>query len=340
MSSDNTNLDEKIRLIESIFIETPKIKEIFEDIDEAMDTARIVGYSTQPTSILITAQSGMGKTTIFQHYLSKYARYQTEDRDIVPILATTLLDDKSPKGAPGHMLRDLGDWLEGKGGTRGELTDRFVVQANETKLQAIFIDEFQNAIENGSDTIIWNTSEWIKTLVNLTQRPVILFGMPYSKQVIDANIALINRFPIIHNIEEYDVNSAQEWMAFLAEVDKQLPFENRANLDDPEISIRLMCAAGGNLGRLMKQIIRPAARKAVRDGANKLTIEHMMNSLLKMQGTPIESNPLNPDVPLDSLEVIHLIAETQYHKPYSRNSAWKYRQVASNESLNNVLSKS
>ena len=322
MSSDKEIIDEKIRQIENIFVETPKIKEIFEDIDEAMDTARIIGYSTQPTSILITAQSGMGKTTIFQNYLTKYPRYKAEDRDIVPILATTLLDDKSPKGAPGHMLRDLGDWLEGKGGTRGELTDRFVVQVNEAKVESIFIDEFQNAIENGTDTIIWNTSEWIKTLVNLSQRPVVLFGMPYSKQVIDANIALINRFPIIHHIEEYDGESAEEWNDFLAEVDTKLPFEHKTNLDDPELSMRLMCAAGGNLGRLMKQIIRPAARKAVREGANQLTVEHMMKSLLKMQGTPIESNPLNPDVPLDSLEVIHLIAETQYHKPYSRNPAW------------------
>ncbi|MEI6893604.1 MAG: hypothetical protein V5789_03030 [Colwellia sp.] len=71
MSSDKATIDEKIRQIENIFVETPQIKEIFEDIDEAMDTARIIDYKKQPTSILITAQSGMGKTTIFDHYLAK-----------------------------------------------------------------------------------------------------------------------------------------------------------------------------------------------------------------------------------------------------------------------------
>jgi len=340
MSSDKAKIDEKIRQIENIFVETPQIAEILEDIDEAMDTARIVDYKKQPTSILITAQSGMGKTTIFDHYLAKYPRYKEEERDVVPVLSSTLLDDKSPKGAPGHMLRDLGDWLKGKGGTRGELTDRFVLQCNGAGVETIFIDEFQNAIENGSDNIIWNTSEWIKTLVNLTGRPVILFGMPYSRQVIEANIALINRFPIIHHIEEYDLEAAPQWLSFLGEVDSQLPFESLAGLADEELGMRLMCAAGGNLSRLMKQIIRPAAKKAVRAGNPHLTHEHLLKASIKVQRIPMESNPLNYEVPLKSLEVVHEIAETQYNKPYSRKKSWKYRQISTEASLSSVLSKS
>lgn len=38
MSSDQVTIDDKIRQIENIFVETPQIKEIFEDIDEAMDS--------------------------------------------------------------------------------------------------------------------------------------------------------------------------------------------------------------------------------------------------------------------------------------------------------------
>jgi len=338
--TDTNDRAKKIEQIENIFVETSIIKEIMADIDEAMETAKIIGYSKQPTSILITGQSGMGKTTIFDHYLSKHPRVVMDDRDVVPILASTLLDDKSPKGAPGHMLRDIGDWLEGKGGTRGELTDRFVVQCEGAKVESIFIDEFQNAIENGTDTIIWNTSEWIKTLVNLTKRPVVLFGMPYSKQVIDSNIALISRFPIIHHIEEYDEKTAGEWLDFLKDVDSQLPFTTKANLDDPELGIRLMCAAGGNLGRLMKRIIRPAAKTAVREGADKISHEHLFKACSKMLGFTKAENPLNNDINLDELEVVHLIAETQYHKPYSRNENWKYKQVSSSESLSSVLSKS
>jgi len=334
-----TSIADKIEQIENIFVETPIIKEIMADIDEVMETAKIVGYSKQPDCILITGQSGMGKTTIFDHYLSKYPRVEKGEGDVVPILASTLLDDKSPKGAPGHMLRDLGDWLEGKGGTRGELTDRFVIQCNGAKVEAIFIDEFQNAIENGTDNIIWNTSEWIKTLINLTRRPVCLFGMPYSEQVIQANPALISRFPLIHHIEEYDTETASEWLDFLAEVDKQLPFDERANLSKPDLGIRLMCAAGGNLGRLMKRIIRPAAKAAVRDGAKTVTHDHLFKAIKKRFRLADSDNPLNLDISLDDLEVVHVIAETQYHKPFSRNPNWTYKQVSSEESLGSVLSK-
>ncbi|GLX84304.1 transposase [Thalassotalea loyana] len=335
-----TSIADKIEQIENIFVETPIIKEIMADIDEVMETAKIVGYSKQPDSILITGQSGMGKTTIFDHYLSKYPRVEQDEGDIVPILASTLLDDKSPKGAPGHMLRDLGDWLEGKGGTRGELTDRFVIQCNGAKVEAIFIDEFQNAIENGTDKIIWNTSEWIKTLINLTRRPVCLFGMPYSQQVIQANPALISRFPLIHHIEEYDTETANEWLDFLKEVDKQLPFDERANLSEPDLGLRLMCAAGGNLGRLMKRIIRPAAKAAVKDGSKTVTHAHLFKAIKKRLKLADNDNPLNLDISLNDFEVVHVIAETQYHKPFSRNPNWTYKQVSSEESLGSVLSKS
>jgi hypothetical protein len=338
--SSNSNIADKIEQIENVFVETPIIKEIMADIDEVMETAKIVGYSKQPDSILITAQSGMGKTTIFDHYLSKYPRVQKEEKDVVPILASTLLDDKSPKGAPGHMLRDLGDWLGGKGATRGELTDRFVIQCNGAEVESIFIDEFQNAIENGTDNIIWNTSEWIKTLINLTGRPVCLFGMPYSEQVIEANIALISRFPIIHHIEEYDFDNANEWLDFLEEVDNQLPFEEKANLSSPDLGMRLMSAAGGNLGRLMKRIIRPAAKAAVKDESKTITHDHLFKAVKKRLKLADSDNPLNLDIPLDDLEVVHVIAESQYHKPFSRNPDWKYKQVSSSESLSRVLSKS
>ncbi|MBL4941598.1 MAG: TniB family NTP-binding protein [Colwellia sp.] len=337
--TSKSNIAEKIKQIESVFVETPIIKEIMADIDDAMETASIVGYLKQPDSILITGQSGMGKTTIFEHFLSKYPRVQEEECDIVPILASTLLDDKSPKGAPGHMLRDLGDWLEGKGGTRGELTDRFVVQCNGAKVEAIFIDEFQNAIENGTDNIIWNTSEWIKTLINLTGRPVCLFGMPYSRQVIEANIALINRFPLIHHIEEYDSGTSNEWLDFLEAVDKQLPFEKKTNLALPDLGLRLMCAAGGNLGRLMKRIIRPAAKAAVKDGSKALTHQHLFKAAKKRLKLSDNENPLNLDISLNNFEVVHVIAESQYHKPFSRNPKWKYSQISTEESLGSVLSK-
>lgn len=338
--SDEKDIAAKIKQIESIFVETPIIKEIIADIDESMETARFVNFEEQPDSILIIGQSGMGKTSIFKHYLQKHPKTQEEDRDVIPILSSILLDDKSPKGAPGHMLRDLGDWLGGKGGTRGELTDRFVVQCNGAGVEAIFIDEFQNAIENGTDNIIWNTSEWIKTLINLTGRPVCLFGMPYSRQVIEANIALINRFPIIHHIEEYDAETSEEWLEFLEEVDKQLPFKEKANLDEEDLGLRLLCAAGGNIGRLMKRIIRPAAKKAVKEGSIKLTHQHMYDAAKKRLKLKDAENPLNLDIPLDDLEIVHVIAESQYHKPYSVNPEWTYRQVSSEESLGNVLSKS
>ena len=57
-------LEEKIAQIESIFIETAKIKEIMEDIEEAMLVGRASNYFSQPSCTLVMGLSGVGKTSL------------------------------------------------------------------------------------------------------------------------------------------------------------------------------------------------------------------------------------------------------------------------------------
>ena len=70
-----------------------------------------------------------------------------------------------------------------------------------------------------------------------------------------------------------------------------------------------MCAAGGNLGRLMKRIIRPAAKAAVKDGSKTITHEHLFEAVKEMRMEAEDKyNPLNLDIKLNDLEVVHIIS--------------------------------
>lgn len=338
------NYDEFLTKLEDLFVLTTQLEEIIEDIDEAIQIAQVKNFTKQPSCILVMGNSGVGKTTLREYYENKYPRksVQTSDgeKDVVPIFGTTLQDDKNPKAAPGHMLRDLGDFLQGKGGTRSELGDRFIFKVNATDVQAIFIDEFQNAIESDGDKIVSNTANWVKTIVNLGKRPVVLFGMPWSKVVIDSSEELVNRFQIIHHLEEYDLDNFENWLVFLEEVDNQLPFEQSSNLNEPELALRLLSASKGNLSKLMKGIVKPAARLAYKQGASSISIEHLLKASIKTQRIPEKNNPLSVEnMHVDDIEIVHEISERHQHKPYAMNPSRKYIVLQENMSANEVLSK-
>ncbi|MFT6349012.1 MAG: energy-coupling factor transporter ATP-binding protein EcfA2, partial [Psychromonas sp.] len=340
----NYGYDEFLEKLEDLFVLTPYMEEIIEDIDEAIRIAQVKNFTKQPTCILVTGNSGAGKTTLREYYEGKYPRKSVPtpngEKDIVPIFGTTLQDDKNPKAAPGHMLRDLGDFLQGKGGTRSELGDRFIFKVNAAEVQAIFVDEFQNAIESDSDRIVSNTANWVKSIVNLTKRPVVLFGMPWSKVVIDSSTELINRFEIIHHLEEYDRDNFDDWLKFLEEVNNQLPFEKSSNLNEPELALRLLAASKGNLSKLMKGIIKPAARIAYKQGASSISVEHLLKAAVKTQRIPKKINPLSvKNMLIDDIEIVHEITERHQHKPYAMNPGRKYIIVQENMSANEVLSK-
>jgi hypothetical protein len=334
-------LEEKIAQIENIFIETDKIAEIMEDIEEAMLVGKASNYSSQPICTLVMGLSGVGKTSLREHFERKYPRsiYRDEEKeqDIVPILSTTLTDDTNPKAGPGKMLRDLGDELEGKHGTRAELGDRFTLQIRSAETQVIFIDEFQHAFEGGGINKKGSAANWIKTLINLGKRPVVLFGLPWCREIIDKNSELKNRFDYIHLLDEYDKDSFSEWLKLLEGVNKQLPFEESSNLHEREFSLRLLALTGGNLSRLMKKIIKPAARKAVMANENKIGHHRLLAAAKKHLGVPEEYNPLSKNIPINEVNVKHFLTNDEDERYQDKKDNRKYVTVSSEDSLADIF---
>ncbi len=334
-------LEEKIAQIESIFIETAKIKEIMEDIEEAMLIGRASNYFSQPSCTLVMGLSGVGKTSLREHFEKKYPRsiYRDEEKeqDIVTILSTTLTDDKNPKAGPGKMLRDLGDELEGKHGSRSELGDRFTSQIISAQTQVIFIDEFQHAFEGGGINKKGSAANWIKTLINLGKRPVVLFGQPWCKDIIYKNSELKNRFDYIHLLDEYDKDSFSEWLKLLEEVNKQLPFEESSHLHDKDFALRLLALTGGNLSRLMKKIIKPAARKTVMANENKIGHHRLLAAAKKHLGVPEEYNPISKDIPINEINVKHFLTKDEINQYKDKKDDREYVTVESEDSLADIF---
>jgi len=310
--------NEKIKVIEKYCVITHQIQEIIDDIKEQRELAKITEYEEQPNSILITAETGMGKTKLIQEYLKKdynqsyIETYEGGEKTITPALFVSVPDDTGSRAAPMAILNALGDPLYAKGG-RFELNVRFANNARDCGIEVIIVDEFQNAIETGTDKVVYKVAEWVKTIINRTNIPVVLLGMPWALDIVELNSQLESRFPIKHHIKMYGKNNFIDWIKFVQKLDKNLPFDSLSGLNEPQLAFRLLAASQGKIGYLMKRIIRPAARESVKQGLDNIPVSLMLKASIKHCKIPEESNPLSyQHMHINDIEAICVVSESVY----------------------------
>ena len=296
----NNSQIEKIKTIENIFIATPKLQEIINDIEDCRTLAKINDYETEPDNILITGHSGSGKSWLINEYCKLNPRIEEEERTRVQVLSSTIPKATTAKPVVQTLLIDIGDPLQGKGDTIAGLTNRLNTLIRQTATEILIIDEFQHAIQTDSKKVIHDIGDWIKTIINLTKRPIILMGMHWSHIILETNPQLARRFRTHHNMPTYNSNNFDEFRAFLNKVDYKLPFSNKIGLDDRELSFRLLVCCEGNIGILMKGIIKKAANLAVIKNLKKPPLEYFAYAVEKYLDFERNTNPMR--LPIDEIE--------------------------------------
>jgi hypothetical protein len=117
--------------------------------------------------------------------------------------------------------------------------------------------------------VLKNLSDWLKNLIDETNRPIIMCGMPYADIILDApgNEQLQRRFSVRASLAPFgwQTNTEKdEFKAFLQSVDRQLPFPSPRSfrLSEKTVAFRFYCATNGRVGKVMK-VIRRAAELAI-----------------------------------------------------------------------------
>ena len=65
-------------------------------------------------------------------------------------------------------------------------------------MRLIILDEFQHFVDKDSWRVLKNVSDWLKNLIDETEVPIVLIGMPYAVEILDApgNEQLQRRFSV------------------------------------------------------------------------------------------------------------------------------------------------
>lgn len=225
----------------------------------------------EPTSITFVGGAGVGKSSILKNYVAGEPVTQAiEDGCIVrkrPVLYVAFPESMSLGDAGDLTLRALlGPAApQGRRARYGILPEQLFLQG----VELMIFDDFQHVLEKGAEKTRTATRDWIKYLTKQTTIPALLAGMELINEIVSADDQVDQLTPYRFELPRYGYKTADEkkdFRDFLAELDRNLPFDHLAHLADPDRARRLHMASGGVL-RPFCIFLRRAADFAIEENA-------------------------------------------------------------------------
>ena len=339
-----------IEEINNLFVPTKCIQDITDDIQYIRRMASSSNYEKEPTCMLVTGETGTGKSEFIKQYKNHFPSREEEERTKIPVLVSLIPKAKHPKPVVSQLLRDLGDPLDGNGGDSIALTHRLITLLRGTGVELIILDEFQHLIETKSNQVVYDIADLIKILVSKAKIPVVLFGLPWSSHILTVNSQLERRFRLQHKLINYTLDTFNDFQKFLGKVQEKLPIKPEMDLRLHENAFRFFAASEGNVANLMNCIIRPAAIDAIDDASitdlkeNKVLITNKKFAMALKHHSQVR-NELNPFL----IDINEVVANVQGKDSYwnahaaqgeSRVVDMTYAKIKfSDLSLNDVFSR-
>ena len=297
MTKKQSNDDEeKIALVEKIFIMYPRLKKLLDRIEHCRTHSKV---AAEPECMFIGGLPGTGKTTCQLYHMRQFRSIKLEYGAIShPVLRARVPHKASDKTLVTALLRSIGDPLFEKGSAISQ-TYRLENFIGEKKVELCHIDEFQHFVDKDTSKVQKNVSSWLKNLIDETRKPVVLWGMPYAEKIFDVqgNEQLRRRILLWERLNPFrweTPSARQEFRIFLKAVDKLLPFTELPGLDEHTMVYRMYCATNGRVGYVMN-IVRRAAEIAIRNQMPSLTLSTLAEAYndRMMSLYPDRNNPFS-----------------------------------------------
>lgn len=289
---DSNKAENIAKQVKQIFIQNPQISDILDDISDCREFSDGIH---EPDCMIVVGDTGSGKTTIIDKYLNKNPRSETKDGSVIPILSTSLPPNATPITASEQLLSDLGDpFAFSRGSDPVKIAKEMSDLMTLCGVELIIIDEFQHMIDRKNKQVLHSAADWLKMLIVRSKIPVVLFGMPYSVVILEANNQLAGRFELQHTLEPFRLNNRENrshYKTFLSLLDDALPFQESCDLTSRDMMKRIYAFSRGNLRRIRKLINR-STRLALRDNASKILLKHFATAAPKVsKAACAEQNP-------------------------------------------------
>lgn len=263
---------ERIERAQKLIVLHPRFREAVELLKDCHDSCRGAG---EPACGALLGTSGVGKTSVVDHYRSRHPRRETETATEQPVLKVTLQPDARPKGIAADLLLALGDpaWSSG---TVQTLTNRAVKLLQRCRVELIVFDEFHHLFDVDRSRVMTKAAQWLKVLIVNTGIPVVVCGMPEAEHVLRAEHTE-RRFKqrlTLHCFNWRTAAGRRKFCGMLKKLDATLPLAEESGLAQADPAGRLFLASRGVPDYLMT-VIRGGLAEALARGSERMELEDL-----------------------------------------------------------------
>ena len=262
-------ISERIDKANSLIVLHPRFREAVDLLRRCHQTAHGCG---EPACGALLGASGVGKTSVVNHYRRLHPPQETETATRQPVLQVTLQPDARPKGIAADLLLALGDpaWSSG---TVQTLTNRAVKLLKRCRVELIVFDEFHHLFDLDRSKVMTKAAQWLKVLIVNTGIPVVVCGMPEAEHVLRAEHTE-RRFKerlILHCFTWRTTAGRREFCSMLKKLDATLPLAAESGLAGPELAGRFYLACRGVPDYLMT-LVRSGFAEALGRGSERIEL--------------------------------------------------------------------
>lgn len=262
--------------------------------------ARIAG------GLLLVGQSGAGKTTLIEHYRDKFPNELRPEQTIVPVLIVQTPAMPTVKNLAEAILHALCDPDVNKGSTE-EKTRRIFKLLQACRVELLIIDEFQHFSDTRRRSVANQVADWLKSVLNVAQIPVVVVGLPRAENVIHLNEQLARRFSSGFELRPFSFHTGEgqlEFRGLLKTIHSHIPVQC-VEFHEANLALRFFVATNGLIDYIAK-IIDEAVQIAGRRGIPYIDWSILAQAFEESvwRNVPKNLNPFNPDAELRQLNKV------------------------------------
>lgn len=301
---------ERVLTFETDIIMHEQVRDAIEKLDEIRTRSRVPDKRDgKPRGLLVIGDSGAGKTTVIEEFL-RSTGYQkdpvvTEDGDRMPVVHVELPSSPTFRQVASAIMLELGFPVDRNSNTK-QILLRIAHLCEEMGVEIIVIDEAHHIMQAKGDDE-YNTSEFLKSLLNGCKSQIALFGLP-ALLALRGYPQLKRRFqpPVLLKPYHWDKKSGRlEFLAILDEFEAGVDLPEPSNLSKQWHALRIYCATGGHVG-LVSKYLSEAYRRALTEGLPSIDME-LLAEVYDDFEMGMEQAPLSDDYLADPVDDVRIV---------------------------------
>lgn len=194
--------NERLRLLNSIYVPHPQAQRILREIQRAHNSRKV---SDEPKCMSLIGSTGSGKSTLISQYMRHHPPSDKDKKSTVPIFKSVIPSDSTPKKFIRSILtslyatmnqcspKDISQHLVND--QDSDITkQRLYNVLDDLGVELIILDEFQHLVSSKSKKVLGELAATLKVLIIETQIPVIVVGTGHAESVFQADREVSRRF--------------------------------------------------------------------------------------------------------------------------------------------------